>query len=179
MKICRGCGETKPLTEYSAEKRVRDGRKSRCRPCLAQQAHGLEAYFREHYRKNREARLAWMRENYSRAAWQRRRRADARARLDDAMGMSLYHSLLSRKGGRYWESILGYDLDALVGHLSAKFQPGMSLENYGAWHIDHVRPRASFAYSSEHDPDFRACWALSNLQPLWAVDNMRKGAKVS
>jgi hypothetical protein len=51
----------------------------------------------------------------------------------------------------------------------------MSWENRSEWHIDHRRPVSSFNFLSVDDPEFLECWALSNLQPLWAADNIRKG----
>ena len=57
------------------------------------------------------------------------------------------------------------------------FTDGMSWDNMSEWHIDHIRPVASFNYDSTEHPDFKKCWALNNLQPLWAVDNMSKGDK--
>ena len=72
-------------------------------------------------------------------------------------------------------SLLGCSIEELKRHLQLQFRPGMSWDNYGEWHIDHKRPCASFDLA---DPEQqRACFNFSNLQPLWAVDNMRKGAK--
>lgn len=48
---------------------------------------------------------------------------------------------------------------------------------YG-WHIDHKLPVASFNFDSPEHLDFKKCWALENLQPLWAKENISKGAKV-
>lgn len=72
-------------------------------------------------------------------------------------------------------SRLNYSADDLVAHLERQFSAGMSWANYGKWHIDHVLPCASFDLTD--DLQFQQCWALSNLQPLWAEDNVRKGAK--
>lgn len=44
----------------------------------------------------------------------------------------------------------------------------------GRWHIDHIRPKSSFTYTSEDDAEFRDCWSLTNLRPLWAKDNVKK-----
>ena len=74
-------------------------------------------------------------------------------------------------------SLLGYSVEELMTHLEGLFKPGMSWANHGAWHIDHIRPRSAFTYSSPTDRDFADCWALSNLQPLWAEENLRKAAK--
>ncbi len=48
----------------------------------------------------------------------------------------------------------------------------------GAWHIDHIIPKSSFSFQNNTDQGFKKCWALSNLQPLWAIDNIRKGSKI-
>lgn len=73
--------------------------------------------------------------------------------------------------------ILGYTPTQLMHHLESWFTEGMSWDNMGEWHIDHIRPVSSFTFDSMDDPEFKACWALENLQPLWAFDNMSKGAK--
>ena len=62
----------------------------------------------------------------------------------------------------------------LVAHLEAQFLPGMAWENYGidGWHIDHIRPCASFDLT---DPEQqKQCFHYTNLQPLWAADNLAK-----
>ena len=71
--------------------------------------------------------------------------------------------------------LLGCSGEFLRQHLQQKFLPGMTWENYGVWHIDHKRPCASFDLT---DPaQQRVCFHYSNLQPLWGVENMKKGAK--
>ena len=61
---------------------------------------------------------------------------------------------------------LDYTPDELVLHLEAQFVEGMSWENMEKWHIDHIRPIASFNFDSVEHPEFRECWGLDNLQPL-------------
>ena len=73
--------------------------------------------------------------------------------------------------------ILGYSLDDLMRHPEAQFRLGMTWANCGQWHINHIWPIAPFNHASAEDPEFRQCWALSNLQPLWASENCSKGAK--
>ena len=80
------------------------------------------------------------------------------------------------KGGRAFDD-LPYSPIELCEHLESQFTDGMSWENRSEWHIDHIRPVASFDFDSTDHPDFKKCWALNNLQPLWAADNIRKGAK--
>ena len=70
-----------------------------------------------------------------------------------------------------------FGVEELVAHLERQFRPGMNWANYGraGWHLDHIVPLASFDYSSPDDPEFKCAWALANLRPLWARENMSKG----
>ena len=73
--------------------------------------------------------------------------------------------------------MLGCSIPELKKHLESQFQPGMSWDNYGlhGWHIDHIKPLAAFDLTDENQVK-QACH-YSNLQPLWAEDNLRKGTK--
>jgi len=64
----------------------------------------------------------------------------------------------------------------LCDHLQKQFTEGMSWDNYGQWHIDHIKPCAAFDLTD--DTQQHACFHFTNLQPLWATDNLRKGARV-
>ena len=64
----------------------------------------------------------------------------------------------------------------LKNYLEKLFQPGMTWDNMGKWHVDHIIPCAIFDLS---DPiEQKQCFHYSNLQPLWKIDNLRKGTKV-
>jgi hypothetical protein len=68
--------------------------------------------------------------------------------------------------------LLGCSVEYLKIHLESKFDQNMSWDNYGKWHIDHIRPCSSFDFS---DPtQQKECFHYSNLQPLWAKDNLKK-----
>jgi hypothetical protein len=73
--------------------------------------------------------------------------------------------------------LIGCTITELRQHLEAQFTDGMTWHNYGkdGWHIDHIRPCASFDLSDSEQQ--RQCFHYSNLQPLWALDNIRKGAR--
>lgn len=74
--------------------------------------------------------------------------------------------------------LFGYTAQDVIDHLTPMLRPGMSWDNYGAvWHIDHKRPIASFDFTRNTKDVVRECWALSNLQPLFADENISKGAK--
>lgn len=73
--------------------------------------------------------------------------------------------------------LLGCSIKELMDHLQSKFYADMSWENYGSyWHIDHIRPCASFNLQNEEEQ--KICFHYSNLQPLTAKDNIIKGAKL-
>lgn len=69
---------------------------------------------------------------------------------------------------------LGYSADELKKYIESKFLSGMTWENHGDWHIDHIKPVTLFDIKT---PVKEVC-ALSNLQPLWKLDNLSKSNKV-
>jgi hypothetical protein len=75
------------------------------------------------------------------------------------------------------KDIVGCSIENLWIHLESRFSDGMTRKNYGLWHVDHIRPCSSFDLS---DPEQqKQCFHFSNLQPLWAKDNLKKWKKYS
>lgn len=73
--------------------------------------------------------------------------------------------------------LLGCTLEEFKSHIEKQFDDKMTWENYGAyWHVDHIIPCASFDLTKEDDQ--RRCFHYTNMQPLEAHANMRKGAKM-
>jgi hypothetical protein len=68
--------------------------------------------------------------------------------------------------------ILGCGRLKFINHLRRQFAPGMTWENYGQWHIDHIRPCSSFDLTDPSQQE--ECFNYMNLQPLWAADNFKK-----
>ena len=202
-KACNRCGEILPATTeyFRAHSCGVGGLDTYCRKCAVQRAaewreanreryNELQRTYRERHRQEiREAKLAtyWANPGAARKVnrergkrWGALRRlTDPRYRLNHSISSMVWRSLKQAKGGLPWESLVGYTAEELRRHLESMFEPGMSWENYGrgGWEVDHVRPRVSFAITSPDDPDFRACWALSNLQPLWGRENRMKHAR--
>jgi hypothetical protein len=72
-------------------------------------------------------------------------------------------------------NMLGCTINELWKHLESTFKPGMTKENHGLWHVDHIIPCSSFDLSK---PEEQAkCFHYSNLQALWAHENLSKGDK--
>lgn len=103
--------------------------------------------------------------------------ASPKKSLNRRMRLGIRKSLGSAKGGRSWEALVGFTIADLMAHLETQFLPGMTWSNRSEWHIDHRRPLCSFEFQTPEDPQFREAWALTNLQPLWAVDNLSKGGR--
>jgi hypothetical protein len=124
--------------------------------------------------------------------YQRRYMLNPAHRLSNRMSGSIRKSLISRGASKkraHWEDLLGYTAAELKLHLESQFEPDMTWENYGEWHIDHVVPVRSFQFSSIKDDGFKRCWAMPNLSPRWtttaiakahgsvSIGNMNKGSK--
>ena len=107
-----------------------------------------------------------------------RREADPHRRAASRLRSCLQQTLKShggRKAARS-EELLGCTVAEARAHLESQFQPGMSWENHGEWHIDHIRPCASFPDLTQLDQQ-KQCCHYTNLQPLWALDNILKSDK--
>ena len=116
-----------------------------------------------------------------------RRRANAKylstpkGRLCDRMGRGILRSIkLGAKAGAPWETLVNFDKDILMSHLATLFTEGMTFEGFqkGLVHIDHKIPVSAFNFETPNDVDFKWCWSLENLQPMWAKDNLKKSNKL-
>ena len=72
------------------------------------------------------------------------------------------------------EEILGCDFVFIKNYLESKFIDGMSWDNYGKWHVDHIIPLSS---AKTEEDVYKLCH-YTNLQPLWCEENLKKGTKI-
>jgi len=72
--------------------------------------------------------------------------------------------------------LLDCSIEFLKQHLEKQFTQGMSWNNYGKWHIDHIKPCCTFDLSKPEEQT--KCFNYTNLQPLWALDNLKKKRKL-
>lgn len=143
----------------------------------------LRRYYLDNQELIRKKRHQWYLANLDRV--RRYTREYARKQRAGSLAFRIRQSLATRlksavkgfyKSARTLE-LLGCTVAELKRHLQIQFRPGMTWDNYGEWHIDHIRPCASFDLT---DPEQqRQCFNFKNLQPLWAKDNLSKGAKYS
>ena len=138
------------------------------------------------YWNNREAALAKQAQyrGANREAKARRDRAyvtermktDPMFRLAYAARNRIFYAMRRRSVAKQGKTrdLLGCDWETLRAHLERRFHAGMTWDNYGEWHVDHIVPLAS----AETAEQLHALCHYTNLQPLWAADNIRKGARL-
>ena len=131
----------------------------------------------------REAYQKWRDENRDKCS-AKQQRADAKIKTDPYLVLrkrlkARLRAMLKGSATGTSEKLFGFTRDELVNHFKNQFTLGMTWEALmrGEIHIDHKRPVSSFNITSVDDPDFKVCWGLDNLQPLWAEDNYSKSAK--
>ena len=95
-------------------------------------------------------------------------------RLRDRLRMALKSQ--SQKKVKKVEDLLGCSIDDFKKYIATWFSKGMTWENHGEWHLDHITPVASFDLSRQSQQ--HECFNFSNYQPLWAKDNLSKGSKL-
>jgi len=105
---------------------------------------------------------------------------DPKYKLGRNTRTAVYTCLKERNVAKYRSTfdLLGYTLEELMNHLEKQFTEGMTWDNYGEWHVDHKIPMTSFNFETTDDREFKLCWCLDNLQPLWGSDNLTKGTKL-
>jgi hypothetical protein len=137
-------------------------------------AHGRVNYA-AHPEKARANNAAWREEN---PEYQRMRyRDDLDYRLKNLARNRVRSALRGASKSARTMELIGCPVETLKAHLQKQFLPGMTWENYGKWHVDHIHPCASFDLTNPAEQ--RICFNYSNLQPLWAKDNLSKGAKIA
>tara|TARA_R110000772_G_scaffold81013_3_gene172528 strand:- start:235 stop:843 length:609 start_codon:yes stop_codon:yes gene_type:complete len=162
MKICTKCSKEKELTEFfiNKDKRIKRGftYKSECKTCH------LIRYKETH---NKETINRWRKNKLkSNPLWAMKQRLKCRT--------SQAFQLNSIRKPKATLELLGCDYTTAFTHLEKQFTAGMTWENRSLWHIDHIIPLASATTEEEL---IKLCH-YTNLQPLWAEDNLKKGDKI-
>lgn len=148
-KKCPKCNEVKTSEEFFYKKASKSGLSQYCKDCTREY---VNTRTKERRSKDYKYRVI----------------QNLRSRLSYAFKRIEY----TKKSKTY--KILGIELNGLILHIESQFLPGMTWDNYGEWHIDHIIPLASAKTEKEL---YKLCHYL-NLQPLWKEDNFRKGAKI-
>jgi len=207
-KICTKCGIEKQISYFHKEKNGKYGVRSICKKCRktdnAVNKNSIQAYNKEYYKNNgkkirtaskkqrknhpkeiQEYMQIYQKNNkkklkkYINIYMKKRRKIDSKFRLNCNIRDGIGRSLRGAKAGQHWEDMVGYTIKQLKRHLEGQFIDGMTWDNYGEWHIDHIIPIAAHNFTKPFHTDFKRAWSLENLQPMWAEDNLKKHAKLT
>jgi len=183
MKHCNICNTTKDSADFYKDNRAKDGLQSKCKVCEKKYKEANKERQVElkanHYQKNKEA--------YKQRArlYKKKHRSRMRVQLfKERPEQKLLHYYRTRLNQAVKSKtnttidLLGCSAKDLADYLEARFKVGMTWGNYGlhGWHIDHIIPCAKFDMSN--DSDVKQCFHYTNLQPLWAKDNLEKADKL-
>ena len=150
----------------------------------------IKEYTNEYYLKNKECIKEYnlknkerRKEHFKKWAEKHRNRYEKQRRETDP-NHKLRHYLRSRIGSALkgksksatTMKLIGCTIEELWNHLESQFEPWMTRENHGLWHVDHIKACARFDLT---DPaQQRECFHYTNLQPLEAIANIKKGKKI-
>lgn len=167
---CTKCLEHKAIDQFLPVRAGSNRRRSLCRACHNRAGAAWRAANPEKARENVRASAARYPEKVREMARRKRLNNPAASAARDMLKRCL--ALTGERKSRTTERCLGYSSSDLKRHIEAQFADGMSWDNWGAWHIDHITPVAVLVRSGVTDP--AEINALSNLRPLWAKDNLSK-----
>lgn len=174
-KSCSKCKSLKSADDFSKNKNSKDGLFSQCKSCRKAYRDANKQWYIDYQRKYR----AENRDKVIESAVQykkRRRELDPTFRMIDNFRsrVTIFCRKVKMNKKQSSLSFIGCSVDDFKVYIESKFMVGMSWDNYGEWHIDHIIPISS-ALSEE---DLKSLNHYSNLQPLWAFDNVSKGNRV-
>jgi hypothetical protein len=172
-KRCSICCTDKEVSKYDKNSSTKDGYSGVCKNCINQKRRLRYSKLSKEEKRN----LYHKNADYYKSYRTMRRRRDIEFKLRCYISTSIYNSLKNDKGCSF-EKFLPYSILELKEHIEGLFTEGMTWDNYGEWHIDHIYPQSLLPFSSLEDHNFQKCWKLSNLQPLWAYENLQKSNKI-
>lgn len=101
-----------------------------------------------------------------------RRKIDINYKLSENLRSRLYKIIKNIYKSGSAVKDLGCSINDLKIYLEKQFKPGMAWDNYGKWHLDHIKPLSSFNLTDRNQ--FLAACYYTNYQPLWAKENLIK-----
>jgi len=186
-KKCTNCKQEKLLEEFNKMSRSKDGRRCKCREC--------QKAFQKIYRENNKEKIKkyadkyrkenphiyknWVKNNRERSneikrKYEKRHRENNEIyRMTRILRNSVRTSFrtLNLKKNTRTSEILGCSMEYFIEHLKKTFSNGMTLENHGEWHLDHIIPISN----ANNYKEALELNHYSNFQALWATDNLKKG----
>lgn len=184
-KQCNGiCGKTKSINEFSKCGKRKDGSSKHnawCKECFN--------FYQRDKKSEKESKIKQA--LYLKNKWNN----DPFYKLRMIVSASVKRYLKSNGGNKLNKScisMLGYSIAELKAHIEKQFEPWMTWKNWGiynfnswddnniytwTWNIDHIIPQSVLPCDSMEHPNFKKCWALENLRPYSAKQNILDGAR--
>jgi hypothetical protein len=166
LKTCSVCNETQTINNFHIAK-CKGNVRAMCKSCSSEKR-------KEHYQNNKE-KIIKQTNNYK----VEKMKIDPDFKMERYMRTRIYFAFTSRglkKSNRTWKYI-GCSSDFFRNWIEFQLYDGMTLENYGEfWHIDHVKPCASFDLSKEEE--IEECFSWKNMRPYRSDKNMKKNDKI-
>lgn len=173
------------MCDFSKNSNAKDGLCSKCKKCYKEYYKTNKEEITKKsltYRTNNREEIALRQKEYaSRNKKVRNKRQkynlenNINFRLARVLRSRVYNALNGNAKPESTLKLLGCSIENFKSHLEFQFTKGMSWKTYGlyGWHIDHVKPCDAFDLSDPQQQ--KECFHYSNMQPLWAGDNIRKG----
>lgn len=187
IKKCTGknsCGKQKKLSEFHNHPHGKYKVLNKCKECCKRDR-------KERYNRDMKNPISREKILNQKKVWLKKNIVKKRKRLNkyerNRRKTDIKFVIVKRLRGRINEALKGKNKSAstqeltgctwvfLKQYIEKQFKEGMSWENRHLWHVDHIRPCASFDLSKEEEQ--KKCFHYSNLQPLWARENLTKGSK--
>jgi hypothetical protein len=182
--VCKHCRQSDSATYYNQNREIVKQRWKDYRdthPDYNRQYYLSNSQYFTTYRNKHAGRYkVWRKKNRRHLAFYRKELKIRDPNFKVACSLRSYISTLIRNAGgnKTLKSVelLGCSIEQFRQHLEQQFVDGMGWDNYGEWHIDHIIPCSSFNLSILEEQ--KKCFHYTNTQPLWKIDNLRKGNRV-
>lgn len=186
-KICTKCFTEKLLSEFPKQKTGKFGLRANCKKCKPKYKNLIKmALYRKTYKEKNKEKVKIEQKTYylqNKLKIIKRVVENKKNRLKTDINFKLLKNIRDRiriaiKRNSKCDStikLIGCSIEFLKCYLQSQFKLDMSWSNYGEWHIDHIKPCSSFDLSKPEEQEL--CFHFTNLQPLWALDNLQKSNK--
>ena len=177
-KQCNRCKEEKPIVEFPKSSFNKSGYGSPCKECAGEKSKQWSRDNKDYIESMREYQKTynkkWREDNreYLQEKLKKRWENDPVYKLKELTRQNIRRALKNTRS-KPIEDILGCTCKELKEHLEKQFLEGMEWSNHGEWHIDHIIPLAE----AKTEGEVYKLNHYTNLQPLWAIDNLKKGGR--
>lgn len=176
MKYCVSCQIDKPITDF-----VPNQKRRKCRLCLNRECRDYKACNREkisvynhkYKQENKDYTNA-----YNKIYFAKKKIEDPHYKIVSTMRVRLNKVLDGNRKDKHTKEFIGCDLNTLIKWFEFLFTDEMTINNHGEiWHMDHVLPCATF--DMEDGDEQSRCFHWSNIRPLIAIENLKKGDRIT